>query len=225
MEHAENTDMRDLRANYLPLFPADRNARILDVGCGYGRVLAFLAQQGYQNIEGVDTDEKAVSWVESNVTPSVEVIDDLGKYLAHRVGRFDLVIARHVVYYFPRESTASYMEALRRSLRIGGSAIIEIFNGASLTGPYVGHKDPRINWILTEHSLRSLLEDAGFSDVTVAEVKVVTTGWRGLAFRLVSRLWQRTLSVIYVLERGIDEQNPTILAKSLLAVARRTNGS
>ena len=35
-------------------FPADRDARILDLGCGYGALEYYAAQAGYANIRGVD---------------------------------------------------------------------------------------------------------------------------------------------------------------------------
>jgi SAM-dependent methyltransferase len=35
-------------------FPADCDARILDLGCGYGALEYYAAQAGYANIRGVD---------------------------------------------------------------------------------------------------------------------------------------------------------------------------
>ena len=41
-----HSDFDDLDLNYTPWLPADRDAAVLDVGCGPGRVLAFLAARG-----------------------------------------------------------------------------------------------------------------------------------------------------------------------------------
>src|SRR5262245_34262370 len=35
-------------------FPADRNAAILELGCGYGALLYFAREAGYHNIRGID---------------------------------------------------------------------------------------------------------------------------------------------------------------------------
>src|ERR1700693_2081350 len=35
------------RAELLPLLPADKSARILDVGCGFGHLIRFCAEHGY----------------------------------------------------------------------------------------------------------------------------------------------------------------------------------
>src|SRR5207247_9221749 len=51
----------DLEMNYSPWLPADRNAAVLDAGCGRGRVLAFLASRGYARLEGFDRDPAAAA--------------------------------------------------------------------------------------------------------------------------------------------------------------------
>lgn len=38
----------------------DGNARILDFGCGYGRIMAELASAGYSNLTGIDFSEPLV---------------------------------------------------------------------------------------------------------------------------------------------------------------------
>lgn len=38
----------------------EKDARILDVGCGYGRTLNELYQMGYENLVGVDSSEKMI---------------------------------------------------------------------------------------------------------------------------------------------------------------------
>lgn len=212
--------MGDLEINYGPLLPSDPGARILDVGCGEGRLISFLMSHSYEYVDAVDSDEKAVARVRSVITERVEHIADLGEFLEERTASWDLIIARHVIYYFPRALTIPYLEALRKSLRDGGRIVVETFNGASLLGAYVAYKDYRINWILTEHSLRELLEEAGFSDVVIDGVRVAIKGLKGALYRLIFSAWRRLLAIIYVLERGRDEQNPTILTKSMLAYAR-----
>lgn len=45
----------DLFANYV-----GKNDKILDYGCGYGRTLGFLKNEGYLNLSGVDLSEKMI---------------------------------------------------------------------------------------------------------------------------------------------------------------------
>ncbi len=36
------------------ILPADKSARILDIGCGYGNLLYGMREAGYKNIQGID---------------------------------------------------------------------------------------------------------------------------------------------------------------------------
>jgi len=109
----------DLEVNYRPHLPADRSASILDLGCGRGRVLEWLADLGYRGAVGVDAD--AVAWVAANVTGNVEAVDDVGQWLADRREQWDVVVARHVIYYFERRDLVPTLRLVRDSLRPGAA--------------------------------------------------------------------------------------------------------
>lgn len=47
--------------NFTWLERVSRNARILDYGCGYGRVMAELSEQGFRDVSGVDLSPALVS--------------------------------------------------------------------------------------------------------------------------------------------------------------------
>ena len=48
------------KANYLRRLPANRDARILVVSCGPGYLLNALAEAGYRNVVGIDSDPAKV---------------------------------------------------------------------------------------------------------------------------------------------------------------------
>ncbi len=45
----------------LEILKADRGAKILDYGCGYGRIVAELKKAGYDDVVGVDTSSELVA--------------------------------------------------------------------------------------------------------------------------------------------------------------------
>src|SRR5439155_26972464 len=55
---------RVFRKVLLPLLPADKQARILDLGCGYGEFLCFLQKEGYQNAAGIDLNRRQLDAAE-----------------------------------------------------------------------------------------------------------------------------------------------------------------
>ena len=53
----ESFRFEDLDQAYRSELPDDKSTPILDIGCGHGRVLAFLSGRGYTDVRGVDRDE------------------------------------------------------------------------------------------------------------------------------------------------------------------------
>jgi len=208
----------DLEMNYSPWLPADRNAAVLDAGCGRGRVLAFLASRGYARLEGFDRDPEAAAAARSRVAAPIAVEDDWIRFLSNREQAFDLAILKDVIYYIPRDRLVEALTAVRRALKPNGRVIVEVFNGAAFTGPFVAYKDEAILWTPTEHTVRRALERAGFGTVIVrAHVPPARTLKRRL-FNLAGSLWRVVLRGIYMVERGFAEENPRILTTKIVAV-------
>ena len=86
------------RAEVLPLLPENRNARILEVGCGAGHLIRFLAERGYGRVGGVELDRGLCEMARNNVGDKAEFIEhgDALAFLASRRDRFDAVIALDV---------------------------------------------------------------------------------------------------------------------------------
>ncbi|MGH9856905.1 MAG: class I SAM-dependent methyltransferase, partial [Acidobacteriota bacterium] len=65
--------------NIIPLLPADKQCRIIDLGCGLGHFLHALQAAGYQNILGVDASAECVEFCQQQGLPVV--VGDIADYL------------------------------------------------------------------------------------------------------------------------------------------------
>ncbi len=91
---------------------AERGSRILDAGCGPGRVGGELAQRGHQ-VMGVDVDPVLIEAAETDHPGSTWVVQDLAELDLHGSAEpFDVIVAAGNVMTFLAPSTR--YEVLRR---------------------------------------------------------------------------------------------------------------
>lgn len=97
---------------------ADRDARILDVGCGYGRYLKLLTDKGL-NVVGVEENESIVKHNQSAGLNCVTV-----KEFTETDDQFDLIIMSHIIEHFPPCELKDFLDSYLDRLKVGGNLII-----------------------------------------------------------------------------------------------------
>jgi 2-polyprenyl-3-methyl-5-hydroxy-6-metoxy-1,4-benzoquinol methylase len=114
---------------------ADRSSRIIDVGGGTSTLASRLAENSSRSVTVIDIADAAIQSIQSGAgarVPGVHrVRADLTK--VERLGTFDIWHDRAVFHFLtnPVERRA-YVDLARRTLRIGGHAILSTF---ALDGP------------------------------------------------------------------------------------------
>ena len=119
---------------------ADTNGgRMLDIGCGSGRLLFDLRQLGFE-VFGVDYSSSMVAASRAlfrgrGALPAPPLaVEDIER-LAFRDGSFDMVVAAAVIEYLFTDENA--ISEIHRVLRPGGSMIIAVRNARNLSKPIV----------------------------------------------------------------------------------------
>lgn len=105
-----------------------RTGRLLDIGCGNGRILHLARQDGW-HVQGLELSAHLTERVHATLGVPVEVSDfllyDIRQSNVAQEG-FDLVLLRHVLEHLPDPILA--MEKIRGLLRPGGYAVLEFPN-------------------------------------------------------------------------------------------------
>lgn len=192
------------RCNFLPHFPADRQVRILVISAGPGYLVKLLWEQGYRNVQGIDSDPQKVEHARSRDLP-IEV-EAAFPFLEKSTGLFDVIVGEQELNHLTKGEMIEFLKLCRQSLKPGGTLIVYGLNGANpITGPEALAMNLDHFHTLTEYSLRQVLELCGFERIRPFPLKlyvfyrnplnyagIVLTGLLHLAFRLLFILYGKS---------------------------------
>jgi SAM-dependent methyltransferase len=109
-------------------------ARVLDFGCGCGRVLRHLAATPGPALYGADVHRRAVAWCGRSLPLAGAVGNRPEPPLDLPAGHFDLVYAFSVFTHLPPALAARWTDELRRLLAPGGLLVISTHGDAYREG-------------------------------------------------------------------------------------------
>ncbi|TFE66579.1 hypothetical protein A7Q10_02045 [Methylacidiphilum caldifontis] len=198
------------------LFPDDRNARILDIGCGYGLLLHSAQLEGYRFVEGVDVSVEQVEAATNLGIQNVKVGNLIEELESRPSSSLDLVVAFDVLEHFTREETLEICDQVYRVLRKGGKWIVHVPNGESPFYGRIRYGDLTHETAYTQSSLHHLLRCVGFEKVDIREDILPIHGFRSavrwVLWCAIRSIWRFYLLVETGSGKGLFTQN-------LLAVA------
>jgi SAM-dependent methyltransferase len=114
--------------------PLTSASRVLDFGCGWGRVIRFfLKDVAPENLIGIDCSEKAIArCLETNRWCRFELCEVLPPTDLEADG-FDFIYAFSVFSHLSEEAHERWLEEFERLLRSGGLLIVTTFERAFLS--------------------------------------------------------------------------------------------
>lgn len=199
-------------------FPAERETRILDLGCGHGAILAAAAQAGYRNLAGIDASPVQVAMARELGIAGVRQGDLATELAALPAESEDVVIAFDVLEHFAKDETVAFVDGVLRALRPGGRWIIHVPNGESPFGGRVRYGDFTHEQAFTRNSLAQLLLASGFARVECHEDAPAPHGLRSAVRWGLWKLIRLGLRVWLAAETG-DAGRDAIFSQNLLAIA------
>src|ERR1044072_1333350 len=109
---------QDYETNLANRLPRDRDARILDIGCGWGQFLSWLKEKNYRNLEGIDMGSDQIEHCRS-IGLNASLAPDTIRYLVERAETYDLITLHHVIEHVPPTNGIELLKAMCNSLRPG----------------------------------------------------------------------------------------------------------
>ena len=157
------------RAHYSKLMPSDKNARILEVGCGYGRYIKTLSEMGYTNCYGIDLSAEQVSYAKRVLGLSNVDQADALDWLDGKEAMFDCILGLDILEHFQTDDLLRLGEKMCKALKPGGSVIFQVPNGMSPLNPYI-YGDLTHVRAFTPQSIQQFLIHVGFVPTAFLEI-------------------------------------------------------
>ena len=147
----------------LPLFAGlGRESPILELGCGPGTMLEFLARRGFEQVRGIDISSEQVELARRHGWDAE--VGDVFEVLEGKREAFEVIIALDFIEHFHKEELLALAQLFFHSLKEGGRLILQTPNGEGLFPRQIIYGDLTHLTIFTPNSLQQLLREAGFHD-------------------------------------------------------------
>jgi len=168
-------------------FPSNRDATILDIGCGHGALVHFAHQAGYQNMSGVDTSPEQVAAAQNLGIEGV-ILGDIREMIQTLPSDSqDAIVAYDVIEHLTKDELLALADEVFRILKPGGRWILHIPNAESPFYGSIRHGDFTHEIAFTKESLVQVMTCIGFHGVESFEDRPVPHGLKSTV-RLI--LWQ-----------------------------------
>lgn len=164
-----------VKRNYIKLLPQNKNAEILDLGCGMGHYLFALQKLGYLNLTGIDISNSNVKFCQSQGLPVLQY--DITDYLENCNKQYDAIIFNDVIEHMTKEEIMKTLFLIKKVLKRGGVVITKTDNEAN---PFTGISGRYMDFThevgFVSLSLQQVFEAAGYINVSVKGADIYVFG-------------------------------------------------
>lgn len=156
-------------ARDLILSHENKDAQIVDVGCGDGILLGYLYEEGFMNLYGIDYSAEGIERTKRKAPWATTAVADLtqGEHLwphPHQKYVFDVAVCTEVLEHLPRDSDIPLvLWKINAALRPGGHVII------SIPDDNICDIDDDHRRLFSPGDEVAVLEEAGFTKVHAIE--------------------------------------------------------
>jgi SAM-dependent methyltransferase len=148
----------------LEVLPDNKDASILDIGCGFGCFLRELKKDGYLSAKGIDLSDQAVDYC---LKQGFDVKkSSVSEYAEASKCKFDFIVMSHVLEHLAKDEIINTLKLIRRNLlNENGKFCLMVPNAQSNTGSYWAYEDFTHSTLFTSGSLIYVLKAAGYKKI------------------------------------------------------------
>ncbi len=156
----DSVDMSYL-SRYLPM---NKNAAIIDLGCGCGLTLGWLSRMRYTNLTGVDISQGQIDYAKEHLPKNIQLdCVEIGAFLGEGF-KYDAILIFDVIEHIKKENLPEFIAKIINALRPGGSLIVRVPNAATVLSMACRYGDITHELAFTPESLNQLMNASGMED-------------------------------------------------------------
>lgn len=199
-------------------FPKNKDASIVELGCGKGDLLYYARRSGYHNISGVDYSPTQVAEAERLGIEGVRQ-GDMMEFLEELPDESkDAVVSIDVIEHLTKRELLVLSREVRRVLKDDGLWIIETVNAESPFGSRVLYADMTHRQAFTRHTMFQLTRFTGFRDIRCAEIAPLRIGLKGIIRWMLWRLLHTGYRLRIAIEDGGSARG-AIFSQNFITIA------
>lgn len=190
-----------------------RSDKILDFGCGIGRVTFPMSESYDAQFYACDVDHTAIEYVKNNTKKIKAIVSNYHPPLPFEDNFFDLVYSNSVWTHFPKDAESIWLEEMARVTRSGAKLFLSIASYGTLAA----HHRRGISLDYTQERL----DEEGFLFIeNKSHDKHNPTKWPGVTHEYglarhshgyVRDVWSKYFKVIDIIVAGSVKQDVVVL--------------
>jgi 2-polyprenyl-3-methyl-5-hydroxy-6-metoxy-1,4-benzoquinol methylase len=198
--------------------PADRQVRILDLGCGFGGFIAYLRERGYFRAQGIDLSPEMVEAARRLRIEGVQRAD-IESFLARARGDYAFISAFDVIEHLHKQEVVDVLYLAHEALSADGTLMLWTPNAMSKYGRRCRSADFTHEHIFEANSIRQVLTATGFRRVEVLPLPPLVRGPASAVRWALWQIWEPLLKLSFAVESGWETGQ--VFTPNLIAVAQK----
>ena len=191
-------------------FPPQRDAAILELGCGHGALLQIAREEGYPRMQGVDASASQVSAARRLGIDGVRHGELLPAVKQERDASLDAIVAYDVIEHLTRDELIELIDETARVLKPGGRFIVHAPNAMSPFAGTILYGDVTHEQAFTPESLTQLFLSSGFKAVEFAEDPPTAHGLKSAVRAVLWKILRQLYRLALTIETGAGGQVFTV---------------
>lgn len=203
--------------DYGQILPNDKNAKILDIGCGTGHFLYYLNKKGYNNFLGIDLSSQQIEFCKNHISPHVIQADAI-EFLKNKEKEYKIIIAHDFLEHIQKDQTLSFLNLVYHALKTKGTLILRVPNMSNPFSLDSRYRDFTHEIGFTEDSLYQIACITGFRDIDISSTRIQVRTFRNWIRNTLVNFVHQCIRFAYYIQ---DFKAPKNLGKNLIAICKK----